>query len=827
MKSVEIRQAFIDFFKSKDHHVVPASPVVPTNDPTLLFTNAGMNQFKPYFLGTNAAPFPRAVNSQPCIRVSGKHNDLEDVGLDTYHHTSFEMLGNWSFGDYYKKEAIIWAWELLTEVYQLPKDHLVVTVFDDDDEAFDLWASVTDIHHHHIVRCGKKDNFWEMGATGPCGPCSEIHLDLSPDGPAEIQRDPTTGGLSNRYMELWNLVFIQFDRQSNGELMDLPNRHVDTGAGLERLSAQLQGVRSNYDTDCFHLLIKRIEDVLGIPYQDGDGGTPHRVIADHIRTVCFGIADNVIPSNDGRGYVLRRLIRRALRFASQAGKADAFLHDLVPLVDESLGSHYPQIQARMRSISTLIESEEQQFLRTVESGLKLFHQVTIEMNASKTTTIPGEMAFKLYDTYGFPLDLTEVMAREASLTVDVEGFDRALNAQRERSRAARSEDIDDGRDEGIQAIGRFIGDVHHGVYVDQPGGGEARLPVNDAQRFGLAQHHTATHLLHEGLRQILGAHVQQSGSMVDVNRLRFDFSYGSAIQNDELHAIERFVNDCITAGHSVSIAEEALDSAKARGAHAMFGEKYGERVRVVEIPNISIELCGGNHVTNTSDLQTFAIVSEGAVAAGIRRIEALVGNERVDDHMSQVQRKAYNDYSKRWELVVQNAASAGLEMPQKLDATASIDRIQQAQGELLLLGKTLDKAIKADQHTIASDLFDAMIDSSIPMKASGGVAIFQVLEDQPVPVLRAVADRVVNALNDCVVVLGSSMNGKAHAVAKVSKSMTGTITATDLIDALTSITGGGGGGKPTMAQAGGCNAEKLSDGMNHITNTYAKTTARD
>ncbi|MGA0242041.1 MAG: alanine--tRNA ligase, partial [Candidatus Marinamargulisbacteria bacterium] len=434
MKSIDLRQAYIDFFKSKGHVFVPSAPVVPVNDPTLLFTNAGMNQFKPYFLGTDTPTHRRAVNSQPCIRVSGKHNDLEDVGLDTYHHTSFEMLGNWSFGDYYKKEAIEWAWQLLTEVFKLPKAHLLATVYEDDDEAAQLWRDCTDILPEHIVRCGRKDNFWEMGSTGPCGPCSEIHLDLDPTKGKPIERDPETGGLNSRYMELWNLVFIQYDRQADGVLQNLPECHVDTGAGLERLAAQLQGVSSNYDTDCFQLIIQAIEGALGVAYAPDQGGVPHRVIADHIRTVAFGISDNVRPSNDGRGYVLRRLIRRALRFAAQAGKNTPFLHQLIPVVNESLGGHYPNISARLDYIAELVEAEEAQFLRTVASGLTLFKSLVTDLKSIKRSTIPGEMAFKLYDTYGFPFDLTQVMAKEQGLSVDNDGFNQALADQKERSR---------------------------------------------------------------------------------------------------------------------------------------------------------------------------------------------------------------------------------------------------------------------------------------------------------------------------------------------------------------------------------------------------------
>ena len=432
MKSIDVRKGFIDFFKSKNHTFVNAAPVVPQNDPSLLFTNAGMNQFKPIFLGTEQATIKRAVNAQPCIRVSGKHNDLEDVGLDTYHHTSFEMLGNWSFGDYYKKEAIVWAWELLTEVYKLPKKNLLATVYEEDDEAFQLWLDSTDINPDHIVRCGKKDNFWEMGATGPCGPCSEIHLDCDPSAGLPIQIDPDSGGLSQRYMELWNLVFIQFNREQDGRLSNLPQSHIDTGAGLERLTAQLQGVSSNYDTDCFQSLIKQIENELGLNYRQDRGGIPHRVISDHIRTVAFGISDNVIPSNEGRGYVLRRLIRRALQFASQAGKNDPFLYRLIQNVNDSFGGHYKNIEKRCDYIAEIVKSEEAQFLKTVSSGLSLFNTLVDDIKAANKNQLSGKMAFKLYDTYGFPFDLTQVMAKEKNIELDESGFNKELDEQRKQ-----------------------------------------------------------------------------------------------------------------------------------------------------------------------------------------------------------------------------------------------------------------------------------------------------------------------------------------------------------------------------------------------------------
>ncbi|MEK9727567.1 MAG: alanine--tRNA ligase [Candidatus Margulisiibacteriota bacterium] len=817
MNSIEIRSKFIDFFKSKGHTFVPASPVVPTNDPTLLFTNAGMNQFKPYFLGTESPLYQRAVNSQPCIRVSGKHNDLEDVGFDTYHHTSFEMLGNWSFGDYYKKEAIVWAWELLTEVYQLPKANLVVTVYKDDDEAEALWRTETDIHPDHVVRCGKKDNFWEMGATGPCGPCSEIHLDLHPDQGLPIERDTHSDGLSDRYMELWNLVFIQNDRQANGQLNALPLSHVDTGAGLERLAAQLPGVSSNYDTDCFKRIIDQVAAELHLPYSPDEGGVPHRVISDHIRTVAFGIADNVRPSNDGRGYVLRRLIRRALRFASQAGKDTPFLYQLLPTLNDTFGGHYQHIHDRMDFIADLVKSEEEQFLKTVSSGLTLFNQLVSKIKSDDQSQVSGDIAFKLYDTYGFPLDLTQVLAKEHNLTVDESGYNKQLEIQRERSRQARQEVLNNGMDESIIANSTHCADVHAGVYIDHPGGGEARIPANNEQRFGIAQHHTGTHLLHEGLRQVLGQQIQQAGSLVDVNRLRFDFTYNKAISKDELNQIEFIVNQWVLENHPVKISEESLDAAKKRGAHAMFGEKYGELVRVVDIPNISIELCGGNHVLQTSDLQSIKVVSESAVAAGIRRIEALVGKDRIKDYESSIQERAFLEYQKRWDHLFEKSQGTTIKMPEKLIASASLLAIETQLDALFNVSKEIEKAHLKNQQSIASDLIQELLQTATPLKDGKGEAIFQVIDDQPIPVLRDLADRMMAKIGQGMIVLVAKSSPKGQAIAKVSSL---DVSAKELINELTSITGGGGGGRDNMAQAGGISVEKVHAGLAHIHQKY-------
>ena len=821
MKSIDIRNTFIDFFKSKQHIAVPSAPVVPENDPTLLFTNAGMNQFKPYFLGDQTPPFSRAVNSQPCIRVSGKHNDLEDVGLDTYHHTSFEMLGNWSFGDYYKKEAIIWAWELLTEHFKFPKAHLLATVFEDDEEAFELWRTHTDIQPNHIVKCGKKDNFWEMGATGPCGPCSELHIDLHPNQGAAIQRDPDNQGLSSRYMELWNLVFIQYNRQASGMLDSLPACHVDTGAGLERLAAQLQGVSSNYDTACFKDIIHSVESLVGVPYDGGKNGVLHRVIADHIRTVCFGISDNVLPSNDGRGYVLRRLIRRALRFASQAGKNEPFLYQLVPVVNDTLGGHYPNIVKRESYIADLVKAEEQQFLRTLSTGLGLFETMVTDLKKHNQTTIDGQMAFKLYDTYGFPFDLTQVMAKENQMNVDEDGFNQALNTQKERSRQARTETIQDGKDESLTLVSSIVEPVQHGVYIHAPGGGEARIPVNDEQRFGIAQNHTSTHLLHEALRQVLGEGVHQAGSLVDVNRLRFDFTYHQSITKDQLHQIEALVNQWIREDHPITITQEPIEDAKKRGAHAMFGEKYGDEVRVVCVPDISIELCAGNHVFRTQALEVFKIVSESAIAAGTRRIEALVGNLRVDTFNQKQITLALAEYKKRYDTLQQKAKQVGYSLPKAIDHIDDINDLKPILTALNEHGKSIEQQLKSHDQDQVAGLITDVIGQKQPFQTGIGDVVIVRIKEQPLPILRDLSDQIASRLNEYALLLVSENDASGHAIAKVSKKMSAHVKANQMIQELTQITGGKGGGRDQMAQAGGLQLEHIDEGIAAMRQKYA------
>ncbi|MBX2992291.1 MAG: alanine--tRNA ligase, partial [Bacteroidetes bacterium] len=707
MTSSQIRQSFLDFFEKRGHRIVPSSSVIPHGDPTLLFTNAGMNQFKDVFLGTGKRDYVRAADTQKCIRVSGKHNDLEEVGRDTYHHTFFEMLGNWSFGDYYKKEAIAWAWELLTKEWGLEKRRLYATVYETDDEAFELWKKVTDIDPAHIQKFGKKDNFWEMGETGPCGPCSEIHIDLT--------LDYSGGNLVNagdaRVMEIWNLVFIQNNRNDKGELENLPAKHVDTGAGFERICAVLQGKSSNYDTDVFMPIIGKIAQTVGKEYTsklDSPTDIAMRVIADHIRMLTFSITDGAIPSNEGRGYVLRRILRRAARFGRNLGMREPFIYQITSSVVDSMGKAFPEIVEKQAHVERVIKAEEESFNATLDRGLEIFETVVERIGHSKV--FPGEDAFKLYDTYGFPLDLTQLMAEEKGLRVDVGEFTELMEEQRKRSRIAtraaiqREYGIDPdqkGRIESIET--RFVGyqfDEHEAmisgfgenivVLTESPFYAESGGQVGDSglirgegfmfevqdtkkdgpvilhygkaatfynfdqirekrviasidrfRRRNVERNHSATHLVHEALRRVLGAHVHQQGSLVAPDHLRFDFPHFGKITPEEIKAIEEMVNAKIAEDIEVETVEEPIELARKRSNVKMFfGDKYGDIVRVVAIDDkYSVEFCGGTHVRNTKDIGLFKIISESSIASGVRRIEAVTG-EGVQRYIDERLKKA-------------------------------------------------------------------------------------------------------------------------------------------------------------------------------------------
>jgi alanyl-tRNA synthetase len=873
--SREIRKEFIDFFKSHDHQFIPTSPVVPQDDPTLLFTNAGMNQFKSIFLGDNPRGLRRAANSQKCMRVSGKHNDLEEVGRDHYHHTFFEMLGNWSFGDYYKKEAIRWAWDLLTRVWGIPKDRLFATVHHSDDEAIEYWKTETDIPHHRIMKFGDKSNFWEMGETGPCGPCSEIHYDLGDAATREATyADPVEGvnGANARYRELWNLVFMQYNREKSGNLTPLPAKHVDTGMGFERIVGVIQGVESNYDTDIFQAIIKATASMSGKAYNPGPEGTPHRVIADHIRSLVFAITDGAFPSNEGRGYVLRRLLRRAYRFGRELGFKGPFLYKLVAVVIQEMGDAFPEITQRQAFVEEVIRSEEERFGATLEQGIDKFNHMVENCLNKKETTLSGQDVFTLYDTYGFPMDLTRLMAEEKHLTIDEAGYQKLMDQQKERAREARK--TDDGltpegwtelkatsgteflgydknnaevnvcrykmavTDEGSAVYfcmmdktpfyaetGGQIGDtgtltaadgtvvtvqdtikwndlVIHRCTSAVPLTKELlskplKAQINSSLRESIRRNHTATHLLQAALRSVLGDHVQQSGSKVDPTALRFDFTHFKALTNDEIAGVETLVNKWILADMPVSTDIKDVATAKAEGATALFGEKYGDKVRVVSVGPVSKELCGGTHVKSSGEIGLMHITVETSISAGVRRIEAVTGTnthqyllkkESIIGQLSAILKTSEDkliervstliDTIKQQELQIKElsaAKSAGLVNSLFDDASKSGDKFS-------WIVKNLGTVDKDSFTSIANTISDEIKNRNLGTMV---VCIGAVVEDK---VLFA-----AGAGNDAI---------KAHGVH-----------CGDMVKLAAQKAGGGGGGSPFRAQAGGKDSTKLDEAL--------------
>lgn len=815
ISSREIRQLFLDFFVEKAHTSVKPSPVVPQNDPTILFTNAGMNQFKDVFLGTGKRDYTRAVNSQVCIRVSGKHNDLEEVGMDTYHHTLFEMLGNWSFGDYYKKEAILWAWELMTERFKLPKDKLYATIFESDDESGDLWKSITDIQPDHVMKFGKKDNFWEMAETGPCGPCSEIHIDRG-EGTCDRQHDPghvcqVNAGCS-RFIELWNLVFIQYDRQADGALVELPAKHVDTGMGFERIVSCLQHKSSNYDTDVFQPLIQTIAQLTGHPYVEATG-MPHRVLADHIRTLTFAIADNVIPSNEGRGYVLRRILRRAMRYAKQLGVTGPFVYQLVAPVVESMNDYFDYLPKRQSFIESLIKAEEESFLATLDTGISLFDQLVSALKEKGETRISGADACKLYDTYGFPIDLTQVMARELGMSVDLEEFQRELEARRELSRQGSKTHTD--TDSG-----------------PKPTGGEARFVETTADIRAMAQHHTATHLLQAALRTVLGDHVFQAGSLVDLDRLRFDFSHFKALSAEELAEITDLVMDKIHSSIPVEKVEMSQDEAKALGAMALFGEKYNDIVRTVKIGDFSFELCGGHHLDNTREIEEFRIITETAISAGTRRIEAICGTENVRTYDNQLKNQAIEWLAARTDTIRQLLND--LESASSPDETAmttktalrmwlntdfnllSLAALDTTKTQVLELIKTAEKLVNRLKNAQATSQVGHILDRIENLTPEVRI-VSAFMPGFDMTMLRELSDTLVSSYQNLVMLLGGEADGKGSILVRVGSQVNkNTWKAPDIIKTITAITGGGGGGRPDMAQAGCPNPGSIAEALDSV-----------
>ncbi|MBT7520471.1 MAG: alanine--tRNA ligase [Candidatus Marinimicrobia bacterium] len=834
MKSAEIRQSFIDFFKDRGHQFIRSSPVVPNDDPTLLFTNAGMNQFKPIFLNQTTPKNLRVVNSQKCIRVSGKHNDLEEVGVDTFHHTFFEMLGNWSFGDYYKKEAIQWAWELFTNVWGLDKNRLWATVYEDDDEAFDLWTEVTDIADNRVLRCGKKDNFWEMGETGPCGPCSEIHYYVGDD---PENQDPKGVNNTDEYWELWNLVFIQNNRIDANTLEDLPEKHVDTGAGLERIATIIQGKKSNYDSDLFLPIIHKIESLSDFSYKENP--IPFRVIADHIRMLCFAIVDGALPSNEGRGYVLRRILRRAARFGRSIDLAEPFLFKLVPTVGEVMGSIFSEVVDKRSHIEKVIRAEEVSFNQTLDRGINHFDKIISKLDGDE---IGGADAFKLYDTYGFPLDLTELMARERELTVDVDGFDSEMAEQKKRAKDAGKfkgstdstewiivSEGDDSTFLGYESLesksqirrytfqgdsilvvldqtpfyaesGGQIGDmgtingrgielavldvkkennsfIHicKGVMTEQR---EVNCKVDSSRRQSTMNNHTATHLMYKALKYILGDHVNQAGSLVHPDYLRFDITHFEKITADQIIEIESIVNQQILLNTKLDVTINSFDEAKAAGAEALFGEKYGDEVRVVRVGDYSLELCGGTHVKQTGDIGSFKVTEEASLSSGVRRIVAITGQKAVEE--------------------MQSNATVLLTLQQLLNTPPSgmAERIS----ILLQEKKDLGKKLKQKKIQSSSEI-DLLSDSET---VGDHTIIIKQISVETIDELKGIGDQLFNKLTSGIGVLFSEGDEKPFAVVVVSKDLNENgIFAGKLAKEIGGFIGGCGGGKSHLATAGG------------------------
>lgn len=838
MKAKEIRQQFIEFFQEKDHTFVRSASLVPQDDPTLIFTNAGMNQFKPIFLGKKSPKRRRVVNSQKCIRVSGKHNDLEDVGQDTFHHTFFEMLGNWSFGDYQKSGAIQWAWELFTEVWGIDKDHLWATVYEEDDEADELWKSVTDIDPSRVLRCGKKYNFWEMGETGPCGPCSEIHYYVG-DDPSKQSADGVNTSLD--YWELWNLVFIQYNRKDDGSLEDLSETHVDTGAGLERIAAVLQGKSSNYDTDLFQPIIAKAEKLLGVSYDDNP--MAFRVISDHIRMLTFAIADGVLPSNEGRGYVARRILRRAARFGHQMDMHDTFLHQLVGTVIELMSDAYPEILMRQKHVEKVIEAEESKFNETLDRGLDNYHKIIEELDGKE---IPGEAAFKLYDTYGFPMDLTVQMAREQGLSVDIQGFDAAMENQKETARSAGKFKIDlessewveltEGDDSDFigyaevsskceirryqQVDGKYLiildktpfyaeqggqvgdtgfisskdfelrvtdtvkdGDCH--IHVAEMVDGEEissstiTAEVEHERREAIRKNHTATHLMHKSLKMVLGDHVQQAGSLVGPDHLRFDLTHYEKINPEQIEKIEEMVNSQILLNSPLDVSIKGFDEARKEGAEAIFEEKYGDEVRMITISDFSKELCGGTHVERTGDIGFFKITEESSLSAGVRRIFAVTGMG------------AYHYV---------NEGFRQLSLLQEL-LNVPISDLESRISQLMEKNRSLEKKLRSRSGSDAEKEIFAIINESL--EVNGRMLAIGAIEVDDVDHLKLLGDRLLSGLNSGIGVLAADIESKLTLVFVVTQDLIKAgIKAGDIARERGKKLGGGGGGKPHLATAG-------------------------
>jgi alanyl-tRNA synthetase len=856
-----LRQAFLDYFQSKQHFIVESSPLVPANDPTLLFTNAGMVQFKDVFLGSDSRTYSRATTCQRCVRAGGKHNDLENVGYTARHHTFFEMLGNFSFGDYFKRDAIFFGWEFLTQVLQLPKEKLWITIFEDDDEAADVWLKEIGVDPNRFTRCGAKSNFWQMGDTGPCGPCTEIfydhgeHIWGGPPGTPEEDGD--------RYVEIWNLVFMQFNRDAQGVLTPLPKPSVDTGMGLERLAAVMQGVHTNYDIDLFKNLIAQVANIT----KTTDLTNPSlRVIADHIRACAFLIVDGVVPSNEGRGYVLRRIIRRALRHGNKLGVKELFFYQLVDALNAEMGNAYPELSINLEIAKRVLKQEEERFIEVLDHGLKLLEQAISELT---NKVISGAVVFKLYDTYGFPVDLTADIARERDLTLDMDGFEQAMNEQRERARAGSNFAIDisvsvSGSADLTTFESKFIGYdclqndtkvlviLKEGQHVDKITTGETAqiilektpfyaesggqvgdsgelisqtiyFKVEDTRKYGnlylhlgvlekgeikvgdflqtkvdektrksTARHHSATHLLHAVLRNILGSHVKQKGSLVSPERLRFDFTHFEPINSEQLSKIERLVNQQILLNVVVATELMSLEEAMQSGAMALFGEKYGNEVRVLSMGDFSTELCGGTHVKQIGDIGLFKIISETGVAAGVRRIEAVAG---------------------------EMALNWVFETEQQLNKTAQLlkvapEQLDQKVQQLLEQLKTAEKSLERLQAKLSAAQGDELTSKAIEI--NGLKLLVAKLQNTDPKNLREIIDQLKNKLHSAAIVLATTQENKVSLIAGVTNDFTHKIKAGELVNFVAQQVGGKGGGRADMAQAGGTNPAALESALQSV-----------
>ena len=870
MTGSEIRELFLKYFEDNNHTVVRSSSLIPKSDPTLLFTNAGMVQFKDVFLGLEKRSYNRATSSQKCVRAGGKHNDLENVGHTARHHTFFEMLGNFSFGDYFKKEAIEFGWKLMTEVYKLPVEKLWVTVFEEDDEALELWQKVIGLSEERVLRLGEKYNFWSMGDTGPCGPCSEILIDQGEEFSCG-KKTCAVGCECDRYLELWNLVFMQYDRDSSGKMIPLPNPSIDTGMGLERITAVLQGVKSNYETDLLRGVISNVEEISGKVYgEDANSDVSMRVVADHARAVTFLISDGVFPSNEGRGYVLRRILRRAVRHAKMLGIEEPCLYKITNRVKEIMEDAYPELEERIDFVAEVVKNEEERFFETIDRGLDLLKAEIDKHDGEKV--LPGDVVFKLYDTFGFPVDLTEDIAGEAGLTLDHAGFEKEMEQQRTKSRKAWKGDtegeleplykefvssglavnftgygrtVDTGRITAIIKDGLLVDNVKEGDEVDlisdktpfygesggQLGdrgvieaekgiaevidtkkplptiivhhavikkgtlwvGDKVKLKVNEKFRYGIETHHSTTHILHAVLREVLGTHVGQAGSLVAPGRLRFDFTHHSSIDDKDLRKVEDIINERIRWDDEVVIETDVpYDDAIKKGSMAFFEEKYGDYVRVVSIGDYSVELCGGTHLDTSGEAGLFKIVSEGASSAGVRRIEALAGESAWDfmrgkeDTLAQasnILRVSESDFISRLKRLVEENESVKAE-----------------------LDSYKNKALSER----AGDLMDNI------KEVNGTKVLSAEISGADATQLRRVWDDVRSKLDSGIVVLGSRDNGRAFILVGVTKDLTKKYHSGNMVKVLAPIIGGKGGGKPDLAQAGGNNPEKLDEALSKV-----------